>query len=401
MKALVAAAAGLLVAGSLAAAQPGMPDARQMSGMPLPMGEMTPGTVTVRVVRGNVANIIANQKVELTIGGETRSAQTDDSGRATFENLKIGETVLVRAVVGGETLDSQEFQVPAQGGIRLMLVATDPHAAKEADEAARQAAAAAQPGTVSLGSQSRIHVELGEEAADVYYLLDITNPAKTPVQPQAPFAVELPGAASGGSVLEGSNPNATLAGRKLTVRGPFAPGATIVQVAFRLPYSGSRLEFRQAFPAAFDQPVLSFTRKLPNLTLVSSTFHEAREVANDGQVLLVAHAKATPANAPLDVRIDGVPSHAAWPRYLALLLAGAFLLGGAYGVANGPRRAAQKSAAAKQLETRREKLLSDLASLEQRHRSGSVSDGQYERRRAEIVEALERVYGDLDDSAAA
>jgi hypothetical protein len=96
-----------------------------------------------------------------------------------------------------------------------------------------------------------------------------------------------------------------------------------------------------------------------------------------------------------------VPSHPAWPRYVAVLLAGAILLGGAYGVATGPHRAAQKSAAVKQLETRREKLLSDLASLEQRHRSGSVPDGQYNRRRAEIVEALERVYGDLDGSAAA
>jgi len=395
------ATVALLAVAAVGFAQMGMPDARQMSGMPLPVGDMTPGTVTVRVVRGNVANVIPGQKVDLTVGGETRTAQTDASGHASFENLKIGATVKARTVVAGQTLDSQEFQVPGQGGIRLMLVATDPDAAKQAEEAARQAGAAAQPGTVTLGSQSRIHVELGEEAADVYYLLDIINAGKAPVQPPTAFELQLPEASTSSTVLEGSSPNATAAGRKVTVRGPFAPGPTVAQVAFRLPYSGSGLQFDQAFPAAFEQPVITITKKLPGVSLVSSTFHEARDVPNEGQVLLLAHAQATPANTPLDVRIEGVPSHARWPRYLALVVAGAVLLAGAYGAVTGPRRAAEKSAAARQLETRREKLLSELAALERRRLSGSVSESQYSRRRAEIVEALERVYGDLDGSAAA
>jgi hypothetical protein len=391
----------LLAAAAVASAQMGMPDPRQMSGVPLPVGEMTPGTVTVRVVRGNVANIIPKQKVELTIGGETKTGETDESGRATFEGLKIGATLKVRAVVGTETLESQEFPVPPQGGVRVMLVATDPGAAKEAQESAKLAASAAQPGAVALGSQSRMHVELTEEAANIYYLLDITNTAKVPVQPQMPFELELPEGATGGTVLEGSSPNAIAAGRKITVRGPFPPGQTVAQVAFRLPYSGGTLAFSQSFPAAFEQPVISITKKLPGVTLTSSSFHDAREVPSEGQVLLVAHAKATAANTPLDVRVAGVPSHPAWPRYLALLLAAVILAAGAWGALTGPRRAAQKTAAVRQLESRREKLLSDLASLEQRHRSGSVPDGQYDRRRREIVEALERVYGDLDQGAAA
>lgn len=400
MKALFAALA-LLATATFASAQMGMPDARQMSGMPLPMGDMTPGTVTVRVVRGNVSKTIPNQKVELTIGSETRTAQTDESGRATFENLTIGGTVKVRSVVGSETLDSQEFQVPPQGGVRIMLVASDGAAGQQPGQPGAGASAPAQPGAVTLGSQSRIHVELGEESADVYYLLEITNPGKSPVQPTTPFELQLPDDATGSSILEGSSPNATAAGGKVTVRGPFTPGATTVQVAYRLPYSGSGIEFRQGFPAAFDQPLISITRKLPSVNLVSSIFHDAREMVDGGQVLLVAHGRTTPANTPLDVRIEGVPMHPAWPRYVALVLAGLVLVAGAYGAATGSRRVAEKSAAARQLESRREKLLSDLAVLEQRHRSGSVPDGQYDRRRAEIVEALERVYGDLDGSAAA
>ena len=400
MKPLVSALALLAVA-TVASAQMGMPDPKQMSGMPLPVGELAPGTVSVRVVRGTVTNIVAGQTVQLSIAGETRTGKTDESGRATFENLKIGATVTVRAVVGSETLDSQEFQVPEQGGIRMMLVASDPNAEKEAAEAARQAAASAQPGTVKLGQQTRIHIEIGEDAADVYYLLDIANAQQAPVQPNEAFELELPAEATNSSALEGSTPNATVAGRKVTVRGPFAPGSTMAQIAFRMPYSSGGLEFTQAFPAAVDQPLISVTKKLPSVRIASSSFHEAREVQNEGQVMLVAHGSATPANTPLQVKIEGVPTHAVWPRYLAVLVAALLLVAGAYGAATGPERAAEKSAAARQLETRREKLLSDLTALEKRHRSGAIPDGQYDRRRAEIVQALERVYGDLDGSAAA
>jgi hypothetical protein len=390
-----------LVGSASASAQMGMPDARQMSGMPLPMSEMTPGTVSVRVVRGNMSNVIAKQTVTLTVDGETKTAQTDEAGRAIFEGLKIGGTVKVRTVVGSETLDSQEFQVPAQGGVRLMLVATDPNAAKEAAEAEKLAQSAAQPGAVTLGSESRIHVELGEEAADVYYLLQINNTANVPVQPREAFAIELPGEATNSTILEGSNPKATAAGRLVRVEGPFAPGRTMVQAAFRMPYSGGRVEFRQAFPARFEQPVISITKKTPGVTLRSSTFHDAREMPNEGQLLLVAHARETAANTPLDVRIDGVPSHPAWPRTIALILAGAILGIGAWLTATAKRRVAQKAGAAQQLHARREKLLSDLAALERKRRSGAVPDAQYTRRRKQLVEDLERVYSDLDEGAAA
>jgi len=395
---VVLAALAVLASGGGASAQTGMPDARQMSGLPLPVPEMTPGTVSVRVVRGSMTNPIAGQTVELIVAGETKTAVTDATGRATFENVKIGATASARAVVGSETLSSQEFQIPSQGGLRMILAATDANAPKEA---AAAPAAPAQPGTLSLGSQSRIHVELSEEAAEIYYLMEIVNAAQTPVEPQTPFALQLPDGATGSSILEGSSPNATAAGRQVTVRGPFQPGTTSVQVAYRLPYSGGRTEFSQAFPAAFTQPTISIVKKLPGVSLNSAAFQDTREIVNNGQPLLVAHAKATPANTPLDVRIDGVPTHPAWPRVLALALAAIILGGGAWLTATAGRRVAAKTAAARQLEARREKLFAELASLEQRRRAASIPEGQYSRRRREIIADLERVYGDLDQGTAA
>ena len=62
--------------------------------------------------------------------------------------------------VAGEHLESQEFQAPPRGGIRLMLVATDP-----SKPPATQPDAPAVKGAVVLGAESRIVVEPSEEAA--------------------------------------------------------------------------------------------------------------------------------------------------------------------------------------------------------------------------------------------
>ena len=60
----IAALALALVAPG-ASAQVAMPDARQMSGVPLPAGDLANGTVTVRVVRERMGNNVPNQEVTL------------------------------------------------------------------------------------------------------------------------------------------------------------------------------------------------------------------------------------------------------------------------------------------------------------------------------------------------
>jgi hypothetical protein len=51
------------------------------------------------------------------------SATTNAEGRAQFDGLQIGERVRVRADVGSEVLESQPFEIPSQGGVRMVLVA--------------------------------------------------------------------------------------------------------------------------------------------------------------------------------------------------------------------------------------------------------------------------------------
>src|SRR5437868_5760766 len=85
--------------------------------------------------------------------------------------------------------------LPDRGGIRLMLVATDKSAA-----AASKPTAAPVAGQVVLSGQSRIIIEPGDEAVQLFYLLDIVNNASAPVNPSTPFAFVMPSGAVGTSL---------------------------------------------------------------------------------------------------------------------------------------------------------------------------------------------------------
>jgi len=114
---------------ALCAAQTVVPDsaATQMvraAGMPLNDGALAPGTLTVRVVEGAFTRDIANQLVEVEVaGGKIEAARTGPDGRAQFAHLPVGGRVRAWASVEGERLESDSFDIPAQSGVRVLLVA--------------------------------------------------------------------------------------------------------------------------------------------------------------------------------------------------------------------------------------------------------------------------------------
>lgn len=97
----------------------------QMSGMPLQVGDLPPGVVVVRVIRGNFATNVIGQKVTLREPLTTRAfeAMTDEGGRAQFDEFDVGTTVQAQATLDNEVLSSQIFALPSQGGVRVVLVA--------------------------------------------------------------------------------------------------------------------------------------------------------------------------------------------------------------------------------------------------------------------------------------
>ena len=91
--------ASLLLSAASGFGQINMPDPSLINGRALPAPELAVGTVTVRVVREAIGNNVVGQDVRLTVGGETRTARTDDEGRAEFsgnELLELGHDVATR-----------------------------------------------------------------------------------------------------------------------------------------------------------------------------------------------------------------------------------------------------------------------------------------------------------------
>lgn len=386
-----------LAGGAQAQVAPGgqMPDPRQMSGVPLPTSDVPAGTVTVRVVRGTLSNLVVGQSVELA-GDVTATAKTNDAGRAEFTGLKPGARVKAVAVVDGERLESQEFTLPAQSGVRLMLVATDPGATQRAEEDQKLAQEPARTGIVILGDQSRFVIELGEDGLTVFNIYQIVNTARTPVQPAVPIVFQAPEGAQRTSLLEGSSPQAVAAGDRVTVNGPFPPGMTLVQFAYTVPFARDTRTITQRIPAALAQLAV-VVQKAGEMRLSSPQVSQQRDVTAEGQTYILGQGPPLPAGSDVTFTLSGLPHAPTWPRNVAVSLAIIVLLAGGYGAVRGRSGAAVER---RRLEAERERLFSQLTALEDSHRRGSVDPLAYASRRREIVATLEHVYAALDGTLA-
>lgn len=370
-----------------------MPDPAQMHGLAIPASELADGTVTVRVVRQELANNIVGQDVSLTAEGRTRTVQTDDQGRAEFTNLPQGTQGTAQAVVDGETLTSQPFTIPTQGGLRVILVA----GLNSAAAAAETANLPIEKGQVRLGPNSRIVAEFQDDVLNVFYLIDIVNDSQARVDIGGPFAFELPSGAGGAGNMQGSSPQVTIDGDLVTVTGPFNPGTTPVQVGFQLRNAGSEYTLEQRFPITLQQVTVA-VQKIGALSMTSANFSQTGEIrADNGVPFIMATGPSLPANTPLVVEITGIPAHSQVPVYVTLVLAGAIAIAGillAIGRGQADKDARQR------LIARRDTLLGELAQLEERRRSGSETLRQSSRRNR-ILGELEQIYGELDESNAA
>jgi hypothetical protein len=322
-----------------AVAQQAMPNAREMSGVPLEVAELPQGTLSVRVIRGGFDKNIVGQAVEFTIDGKKRVEKTDESGRTQVTGLRPGTKVTVVATVDAERLESREITI-GNSGIKVALVATDPDATKRAAEDARLAAGPAVKGTVVLGPQSRFIAELNDDQLNIFYLIDILNTARTPVDIGGPVLIDLPREARGAGLREGSTPQATVTGTRVTVTGPFAPGPTSLQVGFGLPFNGDHALLRQKFPVPLESLNLIVSQP-GGIAIKSAQIANMRTVTDQGATWIAAVGPTIAAGQTFDLEITGLPHHATWPRNVALGLSGTVIAIGIWAaVFPRPRRRA-------------------------------------------------------------
>jgi len=372
-----------------------MPDPSQINGKAIPAPELPTATVTVRVVRESIGNNIPQQIVKVTQGSVSRTATTDEQGRAEFKDLPAGSSWRAETTVNGEALVSDPFTVPSAGGLRVILVAGIAQAKARAEaDAAKALEAPPVKGTVVFGGDSRVLMQFSDDALQVFYVLDIINNAKNRVDIGGPIIMDLPREAAGAGTREGSSPTATVNGNRLTVLGPFAPGTTPVVVGYTLRYDSSTFQFQQAWPVAL-QNVTVGVQKVGSLQVSSPQFIQTREVStDDGIAFVIGGGSGLPAGGKLTVNLANLPVHSWTPRYVALTLAGSVI---AIGIWLSVRRGSRVDMRSTLL-ARRDALLKELEDLERRRRAGTIGTERYSNRRQKAIAELEHIYGELDEA---
>ncbi len=204
----------------------------------------------------------------------------------------------------------------------------------------------------------------------------------------------MPVGAEGTTVLEGSTKQANAKGTRVTVTGPFPPGPTPLQIAFRVDTTSSARTIEQTFPLPLDL-VMFVVQKVGDMRVTSPQATRSQEAPIEAGMFVMGSGPGLAAGAPLQIHLTGIPHHSRMPAYLALALALVLLAAGAWAAYSpAPARHAERQ----QLERRREQGLSRLTDLERQHRAGAIDDGQYESRRAGLLAQLEQVYGALDST---
>jgi hypothetical protein len=379
-----------------AGAQGQMPDPSLINGKALPAGDLQTGTITVRVVRESIGNNVIGQQVRMILGGDSRTATTDEQGRAEFKGLPAGAEGHAEADVNGERLVSDPLVVPKSGGLRLILVAGLAQAAERRKREESEAAAAPPVrGAVVLGGNSRVVFEFPDDLLRVYYILEIVNNARARVDIGGPLIIDLPEEAAGAATLEGSSQSVTVNGTRMTVMGPFAAGVTPVQVGFQMPFSRAELVFAQKWPVPLEQVTVA-SQKVGAFAMSSAQFSTVGDVrAEDGQTYMLASGNALPAGGVLTIQLSNLPVHSSTPRNVALVLATVIGLVGIW--LSLPART-RSTDARKRLLARRDALLADLAEIEKRTRTSGSESARDATRKQRIVAALEQIYGELDAS---
>lgn len=394
---ITATAVGFMVAMVVPVqAQFEMPDPKEMSGIPLPSRDLADGTISVRLILGALANNIIDHSVDLRVNEEVRTAKTNENGRAQFTGVTSGMLVSVSATVDGEQLASQAFEMPAVGGVRVMLVATpspSPDAATSRGQG--EGAATGRSGDLVLGGDSRFLVEIGaEQTIEFYSILEVVNGSNQSIMPTAPFRFTLPANAVNVSLLNGSSSLARIADGEIVVQGPLPPGRTPVNFAYILSYAGPTFDLAQNLPVSLNQ-VAVIVEKHESMDMISAQVERRREMEADGATYIVGAGPALTAGQTFNLRLTGLPYRSTTPRTVALTLVGLLVFWCVW-MSYSRRIQTGRVRTRETLEGKREKLYRELVRVESKHRNGDGAEAWYAKRRQELVEQLERVYRRLD-----
>ena len=345
-----------------------MPDPKAMSGMPLPVPDLPVGTVTARVIRGALTNPLAGETVELTGAGVSQDGARPTRPGAPPSMASRPARGQGLVVVNGERVESQEFDVRAAGGMRADARRDRRRDEQKAAADRKLAEAPAVPGAVVLGEQSRFVIEVGDDALNVFYILQIVNTAKQPVDDGGPLVFDLPGRRGRrGNAARGRRRIAVAAGTQVTVTGPFRAGQHArCSSPIPMPLGSEEIVARAEDARAADAAVGG---RAEDRLACSCRRRRSRRSARwmpTARPTSSARAGAVKAGDTLTLTLSDLPHRPTWPRNLRSCSPPGPRRGrvGRDARARSPKQARRRQ----QLHARRDKLFAELADA--RGRSG-------------------------------
>jgi hypothetical protein len=266
-----------------------------------------------------------------------------------------------------------------------------------ASGAAGAAAAPPKPGQLSLANDTRFAIEFQDDTLAVFYLLDIVNSGPGPAALSEPLIIDLPAEATAAALLDGASPLASVKGRRVSVAGPLPLGVTTVPIGYRLESWDETWTLHQAFPLPINDVAL-VVQKVADMRIQSPSAPTVRDSALQGTPFMMGTGGSLAAGTPLQLTITGLPHKSRVPIYLTLAIAAGLAAWGVWLAASGPRASADAQASRRrELQSRRDRGLAALATLERRRSAGGIDQREYVERRRGLIEDLERIYSELDD----
>ena len=224
----------------------------------------------------------------------------------------------------------------------------------------------ARPGVVEIGPESRIIIEYQDDNLTVFYLLEVLNNARTPIDIGGPLLIRLPTGAAGASMMQGSSPHASAQGRHADDHRSVPAGQD--DRAGRILAAAGRRELHLAADLAGGAGAGLRRRRRRSATCRSSSpqLTDMREMNSDGQSFIMATGGRLNAGDTLVLNLTGLPAHSNTPRNAALIAALImFAVGAWFALSPAKAHAAQDA----KLHARREKLMNEVVALERKRRT--------------------------------
>jgi len=349
--------------------------------------EVPAGTVEVRLT-GSDGKPLSGQRVLLISMTKDqklsqRDATTGPDGRARFEKLSASADMgyLVQSSFHGAPYNSAPFKVPEKPGMLVELKVWPP----------------TQDGSqVTLGRESHIAIELGDEQLNVIENLSIENRGEASYDPGA-VGLYFPMAEGGVSPQRPDDAPAqfvVVEKQGVAWKGVVPPGRMTLRFGFVIPFKNADVPFRQVMPVAMDGARV-IVERVDGLEVEGPIAQKRDEREMSGRkFLLIWTDEPLARGSAIELGLHGLPVPDRRGPFLALA---ASLLVVGWGVVMARRPAKSASGDKKRkLTERRERLLGELVALETSRRAGRTDVERWKTRREDLVGTLERVYRDLD-----